>query len=346
MSPSWLVRMLREARTGMRGLLDAQWAAISTGADALVYHPKALGGASIAERLGIPAFVALPLPGLTPTRAFPSPMLPLANLGLLNTLSHRLVLRTAEALFRAPVDGWRRERLGLPPAGQSHTVGGIPVPRLYPYSQHVLPRPPDWSQDNYVTGYWFLDEPGEWRPDPALRTFLRAGPPPVYVGFGSVPSADPATTTALVAEALSIAGQRGILATGWGGLAHGAAAQHVHVIASAPHDRLFPLVSAVVHHGGAGTTAAGLRAGKPTVVCPAFGDQPFWGRRLAALGVGPSPIHRRHLTPRALARAIRHAVEDGGIRERAAALGARIRAEDGVRQAIGLIARRTASRTD
>ena len=155
------------------------------------------------------------------------------------------------------------------------------MPRLYGYCPAIVPKPSDWDEHLQVTGYWFLETTEAWQPDPALQTFLQAGPPPVYVGFGSIPTADPQRMTALIVEALALAGQRGLLTSGWGGLSATVNAEHVFALESAPHDCLFPHASAVVHHGGAGTTAAGLRAGKPTVICPFFGDQPFWGRRVA-----------------------------------------------------------------
>jgi sterol 3beta-glucosyltransferase len=187
-----------------------------------------------------------------------------------------------------------------------------------------------------VTGYWFLDDAG-WVMPPSLRGFLEAGPPPVYVGFGSIPSMDPVRTTTMIVDALAVVGQRGILASGWGGLAAAPLAEHVYVLDAAPHDRLFPHVAAVVHHGGAGTTAAGLRAGRPTVICPFFGDQPFWGWRIAELGVGPAPIAFKYLTAEKLAKAIRRAVTDPEMHRRAAELGSRIREENGVGRAVELI---------
>jgi len=338
---TWTWRMVRRVRPMMRRLLDAQWAA-AQGADAVIYHPKALGSVHIAERLGIPAFCAFTLPGMTPTRAFPSPMLPFVDLGPLNRLSHEVFLRYANALFRESVNRWREEVLGLPPSRRDDCLHGVPVPRLYGFSPSVLPKPADWDRNSEVTGYWFLDNE-DWVPPSSLQGFLEAGPSPVYVGFGSIPSADPMRTTAMVVEALAMAGQRGILASGRGGLAAAPLADHVYVLDAAPHDRLFPHVCAVVHHGGAGTTAASLRAGKPTVICPFFGDQPFWGRRVAALGVGPGPIAFKHLTVARLVEAITCAVDDDVMRRRAERLGARIRAEDGVGTAVTFILDRLAT---
>lgn len=331
-------RLVRVVKPMMRRLLDAQWAGVR-GANAIVYHPKALGSVHIAERLGIPAFLALTIPCLSPTRAFPNPMLPFTSLGPLNAASHQFFIRYANSLFRRPINQWRREVLHLAGSKRDDWLNGTPVPRLYGYSPAIVPKPPDWDEHSQVTGYWFLDTTEAWQPDPALQRFLEAGPPPVYVGFGSIPTADPQRMTTLVVEALALAGQRGLLASGWGGLSATIKAENVLALESAPHEFLFPHVSAVVHHGGAGTTAAGLRAGKPTVICPFFGDQPFWGRQIAALGAGPEPIARKRLTSSALADAVSVAVKDERMRSRATSLGAAIRAEDGVKTAVELISR-------
>ncbi len=329
-------KLVRVVKPMMRRLLDAQWVG-AQGANAIIFHPKALGSVHIAERLGVPAVLALTLPCLTPTRMFPNPMVPCTNLGPLNAASHRFFIRYANSLFRAPINQWRREVLDLPGAKRDDCVNGVPVPRLYGYSAAVVPKPRDWDEHSHVTGYWFLDSSEGWRPDPALRAFLRAGPPPVYVGFGSIPNAEPQRMTTLVIEALALAGQRGLLASGWGGLSGTANAEQIFMLESVPHDFLFPQVNAVVHHGGAGTTGAGLRAGKPTVICPFFGDQFFWGRRVVALGAGPEPIPGRRLTASALAEAVGRAVKSAEIRSRAASLGAAIRAEDGIKTAVEIL---------
>jgi sterol 3beta-glucosyltransferase len=172
-----------------------------------------------------------------------------------------------------------------------------------------------------------------------LIEFLQTGPPPVYVGFGSMFMNGGTRKTELVVAALRMAGQRGVLATGWGGLTADTAPEGLFVLDAVPHDWLFPQTAAVVHHGGAGTTGAALRAGKPMVICPFVGDQPFWGRRVAALGVGPAPIAQRRLTAERLAQAISQAVADQDMRQRAAALGETIRAEDGVGVAVAYINR-------
>jgi UDP:flavonoid glycosyltransferase YjiC (YdhE family) len=261
----------------------------------------------------------------------------LSDLGPLNRASHQLVVRFGDLSFRSILRRWRAEVLGLPPAASWLSLKGRPVEKLYPYSPAIVPVPDDWGADSHVTGSWFLDEAADFRPPDALSAFLAAGPPPVYVGFGSLPADDARQRTALVIAALQQAEQRGVLATGWGGLAGTDLPHGFYQIEQAPHDCLFPRMAAVVHHGGAGTTAAGLRAGRPSVICPVFGDQPFWGRRVHMLGAGPRPIPRRKLTVAGLAAAVTQAVSDAQMRQRAAALGQAISAERGLENAMDLI---------
>jgi UDP:flavonoid glycosyltransferase YjiC (YdhE family) len=330
------LKLLKHVRPLMRRLLDQEWAAVSVFApDLILHHPKSLASPHMAERLGIPAMLASPLPGFTPTAAFPSPLLPFRSLGPLNRLSHGLATHGGAMLFGKAIRAWRKETLRLPSRpGRSHAAG-----TLYAYSPSVVPVPPDWGDDVLVSGYWFLDG-GGWQEPPALAQFLAAGAPPVYVGFGSMPGLDPDRLSGMVIEALAKAGRRGLLATGGGALAASHAPSHVHIIGHAPHDRLFPQVAAAMHHGGAGTTAASLRAGLPTIICPFFGDQPFWGRRVAALGVGPPPLDREALSVETLAGAFA-AVAEKGMRRRAAALGQVIRGENGVSDAIDFIVARS-----
>jgi sterol 3beta-glucosyltransferase len=208
---------------------------------------------------------------------------------------------------------------------------------LYGYSPQVIPPPADWSDFVHVTGYWFLEPPAEWEPPNDLVNFLQAGSPPVYIGFGSMPSSKPEETADLVLQALARVGQRAVLSSGWGGLKKENLTDNAIMIGSIPHSWLFPKMAAVVHHGGAGTTAAGLSAGIPSIVIPFFGDQPFWGQRVYELGVGPKPIPRQRLTVEGLVEAIRSAVFNPTINKNAARLGDRIRAEDGVARAVAII---------
>ncbi len=342
-SPRGALRMARGLMPTVRKMLVDQWeAAALSGADAVVYHPKAMGGYHVAEALGIPGFLALPVPALSPTRAFPVPVLPLPDLGgPLNKLSYGAFFRSITLPYRGMVNRWRKETLGLPalPLSASELeLRGEPVVRLYPCSPHVVPVPSDWDESSAMSGYWFLDAGSDWRPPDELATFLEDGPPPVYVGFGSA-APDPEGSRAAALAALRRLGLRGVLVTGRSVMA----SPEVVEIEGAPHDRLFPRMAAVVHHGGAGTTAEGLRAGRPTAVFPSnFGDQLFWGRRVHALGVGPEPVPQKRLTAEGMVAAIHSITDDEGMRRRAAALGEKIQAEHGVARAVEIVAGRTA----
>jgi UDP:flavonoid glycosyltransferase YjiC (YdhE family) len=147
----------------------------------------------------------------------------------------------------------------------------------------------------------------------------------------------PEETADLVLQALARTGRRGILSSGWGSLKKEELPETVFMIGSIPHTWLFPKMAAVVHHGGVGTTAAGLRAGIPAIVTPFMGDQPFWGQRIYELGVGPRPIPRRRLTVDRLAESIRIAVSDTGMQRKATRLGEDIRAEDGIARAVDVL---------
>jgi len=299
-------------------------------------------GLALAEKFNLP-FVQAYLVPFTPTREFPSvliPSLPSLLSKMFNRPSHHLTRQLLWQGFRSADQLARKEVLGLPPApfwGPYHSPHLEKMPTLYGFSPSMISRPQDWGKDTHITGYWFLDAEDSWTPPDGLLNFLNAGPPPVYIGFGSMGNERAKETTDLIVKALMHIDQRAILLSGWGGLQTTELPDSVIMIDSIPHAWLFPRMAAVVHHGGAGTTAAGIRAGVPSLVVPFFGDQPFWGRRIAELGAGPSPIPRKKLTADRLAQAIHLAVTDDRIRQNAAALGTRIQAEDGVAQAVEII---------
>jgi sterol 3beta-glucosyltransferase len=338
--------MLRMLRPMLNRMMENAWSA-SREAEAAIFSTLGLGAYHIADKLGVPCYWALPFPGFARTRAFPSLAFPSLRLGgAYNLLTHVLAERLIQQLTGRFLNQWRRERFNLPPLSPFkwpyNQLHGQPVPRLYSFSPILFPKPPDWGEDCHITGYWFLDHPPGWQPPAGLVDFLESGSPPVYVGFGSLPHRDPRQTIQIVLEALGQSGQRGVIATGWGGLDSGDLSHlpdDVFTLESVPHDWLFPRMAAVVHHGGSGTTGAGLRAGVPSVIVPHAGDQLLWARRVTELGVGPRPVPRQQLIAEQLAAAITRAVTDKDVRTRAAALGERIRAEDGVARAIGVIER-------
>lgn len=230
-------------------------------------------GAALAEKLGVRFVPAYSYP-FTPTKEFPGVLVPVPQTPLtswLNPLSHRLGQQMIWQTTRSADNAARREVLDLPAAGFWGPFGtwqrrGDLV--LYGYSPHVLPTPRDWDSNCRVTGYWFLDEPEGWNPPDGLADFLEAGPKPVYVGFGSMGSRDAEKMADLVLEALHQTGQRGVVSSGWGGLSKSDLPDDVFMVGSVPHSWLFPRMAAVVHHGGAGTTAAGMRAGVPRSLLP------------------------------------------------------------------------------
>jgi sterol 3beta-glucosyltransferase len=327
-------------RTQWQQVMEDAWQA-ARGSEALIVNPLVIGASDAAEKLGIPVILAYYAPQFTPTGAFPNPLLAHMRLGrIANRLSHAIVQRLFLKKLTGLRNRWRVRSLGLPARpwyASDYHRNGQPLPILYAFSRHVVPQPADWRGPVAVTGYWFLETAADWSPPDDLLAFLAAGPPPVYVGFGSMASANPAGVTEAVVAALKRSGQRGVLATGWGGLAPARLPETLFQLDAVPHHWLFPRVSAVVHHGGAGTTATGLRAGKPTVVCPYAFDQPFWGRVVHELGVGPRPVPQRELSAERLGAAVRDAATDTDIRRRAEDLGNKIRAEDGVARAVDFI---------
>jgi len=319
--------------------LDDFWHA-ADGADALLYSLVCTPVWQVAERLGIPSWGAYLQPA-TRTGAFPAVGFPPApHLGAtFNRATHRAVEQLAWRPFRRALDAWRDRTLSAPPmpsGGPFALMGRQQAPVLYGFSRAVVPPPADWPPAVRVTGYWFLDEPAGWQPPDALARFLADGPPPVYIGFGSMTPQNATRLTRIALDALALAGVRGLLGSGWGTLGSGELPSWAHAVGDVPHAWLFPRTAAVVHHGGAGTTGAGFRAGVPSIIVPLGFDQGFWGARAHALGVGPRPIPRRQLTAERLAAAIRHALKDD-TRHRAAMLGLRIRGEDGVGDAVAAV---------
>ncbi len=339
-----LIRLFRDWSSLLESLVemfDDFWQA-SQNVDAIILSPAAHGGYDCAEKLDVPACMALLQP-INPTGAVPNFFLsPRVRLGFLegpyNRLTHLVFEQAFWQAIRGPLNRWRQNVLGLLPLPRFVTsyarMRAARVPFLFGYSPAIVPKPRDWADWHHVTGYWFLDAPPDWQPPPELIEFLEAGPPPVYIGFGSMSDEKPEILTRIALDALQMTGRRGILASGWIELGGVDLPDTVFRIGSIPHDWLFPQMAAIVHHGGAGTIAANLRSGVPSILTPFMGDQFAWGKIIADLGVGPPPIPIKKLAAARLAAAIEAAVTDPALRVRAAALGERIRAEDGVARAV------------
>lgn len=296
----------------------------------------------------------------SPTTAFPHPLANIksSNAGgaTTNFLSYALVemmtwqgydltltqpglskLTTSMCSLGDLVNKFRVKKLGLDPISTMWAPGmmsRLKVPHTYCWSPALIPKPLDWPQRISISGFFFLSLASSYTPPPDLARFLASGPPPVYIGFGSIVVEDPNALTEMVFTAIRKTGVRALVSKGWGGLGGDELdlPPGVMMLGNCPHDWLFPHCSAVVHHGGAGTTAAGIRCGKPTVVVPFFGDQPFWGSMVAKAGAGPEPKPYKKLTAAILAESISMAISPRTL-ERAQELGAKIRDERGADEA-------------
>jgi sterol 3beta-glucosyltransferase len=305
-----------------------------------------LFGYAIAKKLQVPLVRAFYFP-VSPTRAYPAGFVPAwLRLGQrLNLATYHLQRQVLWQIVRPWVANACREVLGIRTLPRLEPFGDLDRQEqllLYGYSAAVAPPPHDWGKWIEVTGYWFLDWSAYWTPPPALVSFLEDGPPPVCIGFGSM-TFDRTEIVSTVTRALALTGLRAILLPGWGGLRPPERQRNIFAVEWVPLDWLFSRVAAVVHHGGAGTTAESLRAGVPAVIVPFFYDQFLWGRRVFELGAGPRPIPRKRLDAERLAMALRDATTDPGMFRRAGELAAQIRCEDGVARAVAVFERRIGS---
>jgi sterol 3beta-glucosyltransferase len=319
-------------------LFNDIWQA-SQNAEFIVASLTTLVGYDCAAKLNCPGCLVSLLP-MEPTTEFPSFLLPPGPAlgGVYNRLTHILVEKMSWLGMRT-LNQWRKNTLGLAPLSMNLFAHwrARRVPVLHAWSPAVLSKPHDWPTWDHVTGYWFLEPQADFQPPSALLRFLEAGSPPVYIGFGSMIAEDPRRLTEMALAALQLTGQRGILLSGWSGLSSTKLPETVFCLEESPHTWLFPQMAAVVHHGGAGTLGASLRAGIPTIVTPFLLDQFGWGRVVSNLGVGPKSIPAKKLTAEKLAAAIQIAVTDTSMQTRATEIGKKIRSEDGIANAIEII---------
>jgi len=310
------------------------------GADLIIHSFLfTVGGHSWAREHNIPDISVQTFPMFAPTREFPNVSVSNISPGALSYFSHWF----ATQIF------WHGGNSGY--GSMRHATPDIPYPKklywpfdsrpphlrtplLFAYSPNILPRPSDWDEYIHVTGYFFLTEE-TYQPPNALSDFLAVGDPPICISFGSMVNRKAERIDCIVREALKQTNNRGIILSGWGGVKNKSSNDLLY-LESVPHDWLLPKCRMIVHHGGAGTISAGLRAGIPNVVVPFTADQPFWGNRVHAVGAGPKPVLVKNLSVDKLSHAIAEA-ETKSIRERAQLIGQRIRSEDGVKDAVQLI---------
>ncbi|WP_242069652.1 glycosyltransferase [Paenibacillus dendritiformis] len=344
-NPIAIIRNMKKLIYPMMGQMLADLWAASQEAEVLIFHPKVLAGADIAEKLDIPVFAAHPVPLLLPTPLFTNPALPFdSGTGWLNRMSYS-INRLLSAPFQNLLNRWRRETLGLP-ARRLFTpdlrVNGRDIPVLYACSPAVVPYDPRWKDRVCMAGFWYLPEIEPWQPPQQVAGFLRQGPAPLALSFSSMPLKQPERMLAMMIEALERAGQRGIILTGNSGMLaeRQLDGDSLFLMESAPHDWLFPHTAGVIHHGGAGTTASALRAGKPMLVCPFVGDQPFWARRMRQLGAATAPLREKEMTVDTLNARLEELVRNESLARNAHTLAQTIGQENGLDHTLQFIHRK------
>jgi len=326
------LRMLRLQLRLTGDLLSATFEHLpeaARGADLLIGGGVAVAAASVAELHGVPYRYASYCPALLPSQEHSPGLFPFQSRR--PGLNRALWRWAVPSLFRSMRGRLNRQRarLGLAPVPDvlAHFFGTAPV--LMAADAELAPVPPDCPVEHAVIGALQADVEGEL--PPKLATFLEAGPPPVYVGFGSMTDPDAAGTTRAILASVERLGCRALLSAGWAGLGDVPLPDGVMCIGAVSHARLFPRVAAVVHHGGAGATTTAARAGVPQVIVPHLMDQHYWSRRVEALGLGPPPLARRRLAADRLRDALAETLDNELLAERARDLGARLRARDPMR---------------
>lgn len=304
----------------------------------VVVHHVTVPGQDVAEYLGAPSVVVCPQTYWVPTRAFADPSLPFRIPRLLNRTSYvtsPLVLWA----FAGGHGGWRKAELGVARrrGGKFRQADGSRTTVLHPFTPHLLPAETDYPPWVHTTGFWSLETENGWQPPESLAAFIREGPPPICVTFGSSVGSDPRRLGKQVGEAVRSAGVRAVVVGGWSGLRTADLDEGMMLTNNIPYGWLFSQVSVVVHHGGLGTTGMAIAAGKPQVVCPSIPDQWFNARRMHSLGIAPSPVPQRRLTADGLAKAIQAALSNPAAAVSARQLASQIGAEPGVTAAVRVI---------
>lgn len=350
---------IQAALTSLRGKLAAyramkhevvrqyeeMWATIrDVQPDLLVVSPKGFPAVPMARLVGIPCVATTLQPNFVPRGDFPQFLFSRTITPWGNRASYRLFNRLTILGQNLSFGAWAKNH--LPPDSDVRLdgfhgfhPGGKRLPLLQGFSRHLVPMPDDWSETSEpITGYWFRPPANAASLPLDLEQFLSSGPTPIYIGFGSMPAAQAEFLAAQVRRAVELLGLRAVLSVGWGALQDAVSSPDIHVIDAAPFELIFPRCAAVVHHGGAGTTHEGLRWGRPAVICPAGVDQPFWARRLEAIGVAGPALPLDKLRADRLARSIESALEPRRV-ARAAQIGEAVSREDGAARAADILDR-------
>lgn len=307
-------------------------------ADAIISNPATYASLHIAEKLAIPLHMMFTMPW-SPTTSFPHPLAQLdssrTDRGKLNYMSYTQMEAITWLGLADIVNRFRRNALGLDsidPSWGTKIFPHLKIPFTYCWSPALIPKPADWGDHISVSGFFFLNNGSKYEPDSELKAFLDAGPPPVYIGFGSITADDPKKFTKLIFDAVEKAGVRALVSKGWSNIGGDDVPENIHMLGNVPHDWLFQHVSAVVHHGGAGTCAIGLKLACPTVIVPFFGDQFWWAGIVARAGAGPKAVAYKDITSEKLAENIKKALEPD-VKAKAKEISDKMAKEDGVKTA-------------
>ncbi|KAH8687247.1 hypothetical protein BGZ60DRAFT_363549 [Tricladium varicosporioides] len=302
-------------------------------AEAIIANPPSYAHIHCAEKLGIPLHLMFTMPW-SPTQSFPHPLASLeredTDPSFANYISYAMMELLAWQGLSDIINRFCIRTLNLDPLSPlwGHMLlSRMKVPFTYAWSSALIPKPPDWRDHINITGFSFLSQ-SSYKPPVDLSAFLAAGPPPVYIGFGSIVVDNPDELTMMIFGAVKRAGVRALVSKGWGGLGGDEPPEGIFLLGNCPHDYLFKHVSCVVHHGGAGTTAIGIALGVPTFIIPFFGDQPFWGAMVHRAGAGPEPVPFKKLTEKSLADSITAALSPD-VRTAVKEMSERIRSESG-----------------
>ena len=332
-----LRRLLKQCQQPFTQMLDECLDACRD-CDAILSATSGFAGPHIAEKFALPFSWAFLQPE-TPTSHFPHYLSPWSrSLGeFVNYATYAVASGCFQVLFGNTVARWREKSLGLRPSRASVVPGSKSSPVLYGFSRHVVAKPADWDERKHVTGYWILNSEASWSPSREFSSFLDEGPPPIAVCLNAIQGRPDILD--VIACATRQTGQRAAILTGGKAVQPGRNFNHVITVDYAPHEWLFPRVTAVIHHGGAGTTAAALRAGQPSILVPSFFDQSFWANAVYRLGASPAPLSPHRLSVENLAIAIHEVITRPQYRQRTSSLGERISEEDGAGSAAEIFLR-------
>ena len=336
---TYLPRLMNNLRSIIPGLLNSMIGSCKD-AEAMICNFFGSVYYSIAELHGIPCIQAGFFP-MDPTGEIPISSIRNQRLGRgANIASYKIGYLIISLVENYYLHTWRKENSLTDRKLRTHPdyrLGKHSIPVIYAISPTLFPRPSEWNDRIYMSGFWFDEEPCRWQAPETLSCFLETGSPVIYIGFGSMNSGNMNRLLTIILRAIRAINVRAVIDLGSTGRRFSSTSKVYFINDYVPHDWLFPRVDAVIHHGGAGTTSTGLRYGKPTLIIPFAGDQPFWGNRVWQSGCGPKPIPRENLSVRKLVSGILDLISRNKYAENARSMAESLNLEHGVRTAADLI---------